>query len=69
MSALDLRTKIRDVPDFPKKGIVFKDAMPLIADPVAFRETIDRLAACAGPRTPDVILVAEARSFIFGVPK
>lgn len=66
MSDLDLRTKIRDVPDFPKKGIIFKDAMPLIADPAAFRETIDRLAAWAGPRTPDVILGAEARGFIFG---
>ncbi len=66
MSALDLRTMIRDVPDFPKQGIVFKDVMPLIADPSAFRETIDRLAAWAGPRTPDVILGAEARGFIFG---
>lgn len=66
MSALDLRTMIRDVPDFPKQGIIFKDVMPLIADPSAFRETIDRLAAWAGPRTPDVILGAEARGFIFG---
>ena len=39
---------------------MFKDVMPLIADPVAFRETIDRLAAWAGPRAPDVILGAEA---------
>jgi adenine phosphoribosyltransferase len=45
---------------------VFKDVMPLIADPVAFRETIDRLAAWAGPRAPDLILGAEARGFIFG---
>lgn len=66
MSELDLRAKIRDVPDFPRQGIVFKDVMPLIADPAAFRETIDRLAAWAGPRTPDVILGAEARGFIFG---
>jgi adenine phosphoribosyltransferase len=66
MSAIDLRSMIRDVPDFPKQGIVFKDVMPLIADPAAFRETIDRLAAWAGPRTPDVILGAEARGFIFG---
>lgn len=66
MSALDLSTKIRDVPDFPTQGITFKDAMPLIADPGAFRETIDRLAAWAGPRTPDVIMGAEARGFIFG---
>ena len=45
---------------------MFKDVMPLIADPVAFRETIDRLAAWAGPRAPDLILGAEARGFIFG---
>ena len=66
MSELDLTTLIRDVPDFPSEGILFKDVMPLIADPVAFRETIDRLAAWSGPRTPDVILGAEARGFIFG---
>ena len=66
MSELDLAGLIRDVPDFPTEGIMFKDVMPLIADPVAFRETIDRLAAWAGPRTPDVILGAEARGFIFG---
>lgn len=66
MSALDLTRLIRDVPDFPTKGILFKDVMPLIADPAAFRESIDRLAAWAGPRTPDVILGAEARGFIFG---
>jgi len=66
MSDLDLASLIRDVPDFPTEGIMFKDVMPLIADPVAFRETIDRLAGWAGPRTPDVILGAEARGFIFG---
>ena len=66
MSELDLTSLIRDVPDFPTEGIMFKDVMPLIADPVAFRETIDRLAAWAGPRNPDVILGAEARGFIFG---
>ncbi len=66
MTDLDLTTLIRDVPDFPTEGILFKDVMPLIADPAAFRETIDRLAAWAGPRAPDVILGAEARGFIFG---
>ncbi|HSI96763.1 MAG TPA: adenine phosphoribosyltransferase [Gaiellaceae bacterium] len=63
---LDLRDRIRDVPDFPTKGIVFKDLMPLIADPPYFRETIDRLAEWAGPRKPDLVLGAEARGFIFG---
>ena len=66
MSEVDLKAKIRDVPDFPSQGILFKDVTPLLADPVAFRETIDRLAAWAGPRTPQVILGAEARGFIFG---
>ena len=65
-AALDLRDRVRDVPDFPKPGIVFKDLMPLVADPVYFRETIDRLAELAEPKQPDIILGAEARGFIFG---
>lgn len=64
--AVDLASKIRDVPDFPTPGILFKDIMPLVGDPAAFRESIDRLAEWAGPRAPDVILGAEARGFIFG---
>ena len=63
---LDLRARVRDVPDFPKKGIVFKDLMPLIADPEYFAETIRRLAEWARPREPDLIFGAEARGFIFG---
>jgi adenine phosphoribosyltransferase len=65
-AALDLRDRVRDVPDFPKPGIVFKDLMPLVADATYFRETIDRLAEWARPRQPDIILGAEARGFIFG---
>jgi adenine phosphoribosyltransferase len=64
--AVDLRAKVRDVPDFPKPGIVFKDIMPLLADPEALRETVDQLAAWAAPRRPDIILGAEARGFITG---
>jgi adenine phosphoribosyltransferase len=64
--AVDLASHIRDVPDFPSPGIVFKDITPLVADPAALREAIDQLAAWAGPRAPDVILGAEARGFIFG---
>jgi adenine phosphoribosyltransferase len=63
---LDLRERVRDVPDFPKPGIVFKDLMPLVADPTYFRETIDRLEELARPLRPDIILGAEARGFIFG---
>jgi adenine phosphoribosyltransferase len=64
--SLDLSSKIRDIPDFPKEGIVFKDVMPLIADAEYFRETIHRLADWSRPREPDLILGAEARGFIFG---
>ncbi len=64
--AVDLRAMIRDVPDFPQEGIVFKDIMPLLADPGALRETVDRLAEWAEPKTPDVILAVEARGYITG---
>ena len=64
--AVDLKAKIRDIPDFPRPGIVFKDIMPLLADPGAFRDTVEALAEFAEPRRPDVILGAEARGFILG---
>jgi adenine phosphoribosyltransferase len=63
---VDLSAKIRDIPDFPKRGIVFKDIMPLLADPEALHETVERLAEFAEPRKPDLILGAEARGFILG---
>ncbi|HET9213560.1 MAG TPA: adenine phosphoribosyltransferase [Gaiellaceae bacterium] len=62
----DLAARIRDIPDFPKRGIVFKDIMPLLADPESLRETVEQLAAFAEPRKPDVVLGAEARGFILG---
>ncbi len=61
-----LKAKIRDVPDFPEPGIVFKDIMPLLADPTALHGVTDLLADWAEPRKPDVILGAEARGFILG---
>ena len=66
MTSVDLAAKIRDVPDFPEPGIVFKDIMPLLADPSALRDAVDRLADWAAPREPDLILGAEARGFILG---
>jgi adenine phosphoribosyltransferase len=66
MAAVDLKTKIRDVPDFPQPGIVFKDIMPLLADEQAFAQLTDELAAWAEERDPDVVLGAEARGFITG---
>jgi adenine phosphoribosyltransferase len=66
VTSVDLAAKIRDVPDFPEPGIVFKDIMPLLADPSALRDAVDRLADWAAPREPDLILGAEARGFILG---
>ncbi len=63
---IDLAAKIRDVPDFPKPGVVFKDIMPLLSDAEALRETIDRIADWAAPREPDIVLGAEARGYITG---
>jgi adenine phosphoribosyltransferase len=66
MTTDELKALVRDVPDFPTEGIVFKDLMPLIGNGQAFHATIDHLAEWARPRRPDVILGAEARGFIFG---
>ena len=63
---LDLRDRIRDVPDFPTEGVIFKDLMPLIADPAYFAESIRQLADWARPREPALVFGAEARGFIFG---
>jgi adenine phosphoribosyltransferase len=61
----DLRSYIRDIPDFPKPGIVFKDITPLLADADAFRATIDRLVAPYRGRA-DIVLGIESRGFIVG---
>ncbi len=66
MPKTDLRTKIRDIPDFPKPGIVFKDIMPLLADAEALRAAVDDLAAWAEPLDVDYVVGAEARGFILG---
>ena len=57
---------IRDVPDFPKKGILFKDITPLLQDPAGLKETISELARAVEPRTFDVVCGIESRGFIFG---
>jgi adenine phosphoribosyltransferase len=61
-----LKSKIRDVPDWPEEGVVFKDIMPLLADAEALRETIDVLGDWAGERRPDVVVGGEARGFFIG---
>ncbi len=57
---------IRDVPDFPKPGIVFKDITPLLQSPEGLRKAIDGLAGMFEPRTYDVVCGIESRGFIFG---
>jgi adenine phosphoribosyltransferase len=63
---LNLRDYIRDIPDFPQPGIVFKDITPLLLDPEAFGYAVNQLAAHARRLEVDVIVAAEARGFIFG---
>ncbi len=64
--AEDLTRFIRDVPDFPKKGIVFKDITPLLADPGALAESVRQMAARFKDAEVDLVASAEARGFIFG---
>jgi adenine phosphoribosyltransferase len=61
-----LRTLIRDIPDFPAPGIVFKDLTPLLADAGALREAVQRLADFARPMQVDCVVAAEARGFLLG---
>ncbi|OYD17213.1 adenine phosphoribosyltransferase [candidate division WOR-3 bacterium JGI_Cruoil_03_44_89] len=61
----DLKRFIRSIPDFPKKGILFRDITPLIGDGYAFRETIDVLVEHYRDKEIDKIVSAEARGFIF----
>lgn len=65
---MDLAKYIRDIPDFPKPGILFKDITPLLAEPRAFQEAIDRLAAHYAGQSIDAVAAAEARGFLFAAP-
>jgi adenine phosphoribosyltransferase len=61
-----LRAFIRDIPDFPRPGIVFKDLTPLLLDPRALTDAVDGLARLAEPLEVDFVVAAEARGFILG---
>lgn len=61
-----LKAKIRDIPDFPKPGIVFKDITPLLADGPSFRRLTEALAARYADRKVDLVVGVEARGFIIG---
>jgi adenine phosphoribosyltransferase len=63
---VDLRSHIRDIPDFPKPGIVFRDITPLLLHPDALSYAIGQISAFAREREIDVVAAAEARGFILG---
>lgn len=65
---MDLAAYIRDIPDFPKPGIRFKDITPLLAEPKAFAYATDRLMERFANRSVDAIAAAEARGFLFAAP-
>ena len=67
-SADDLRAKIREVPDFPKPGILFYDITTLLKDPDAFREVIDRMTEQVKDSAVDLVVGMESRGFIFSAP-
>ena len=65
---MDLRQYIRDIPDFPVEGILFRDITPLMQEPEAFQYVIDRMAEHYEGQGVDVILGIEARGFLIGAP-
>jgi adenine phosphoribosyltransferase len=65
---MNLADYIRDIPDFPKPGILFKDITPLLANPAAFALAVESLCGHYRPEDVDVVAAAEARGFLFAAP-
>lgn len=65
---MDLKSLIREIPDFPKTGINFKDITPLLQNGPAFRQAIDTMADYFKDKKPEVIVGAESRGFLLGAP-
>ena len=65
---MDLKQLIRDVPDFPQAGVVFKDITPLLQTPKAFHYVLDTLTGKYRDSAIDSVIAIEARGFIFGAP-
>jgi len=66
MSAIDLRQLVRDIPDFPKPGILFRDITPLMRSPLAWQEVMRQMGAVCDQLQPDLIVGIESRGFIVG---
>ncbi len=65
---VDLKDFIRDIPDFPKPGILFRDITPLLASPEAFAASIAQFSEYYRDKQIDIVIAAEARGFIFATP-
>lgn len=65
---VDLYSYVRDIPDYPKPGILFRDITPLLADPVALKQASEALAEPYRDKRIDIVAAAEARGFIFAAP-
>ena len=65
---MDLKQYIRDIPDFPQPGVLFRDITPLLHDPKAFREAIDGFCEVASNIDFDTVASVEARGFLFAAP-
>ncbi len=68
MPLMDLKAHIRDVPDFPQAGILFRDITPLLHDADARRYALDAMAEYVASRRVDAIIGIESRGFLFGMP-
>ena len=65
---MDLKTKIAEIPEFPKPGILFYDISPLLGDGEAWREAIRQLAERVAPYKPDLLIGIESRGFLAAAP-
>jgi adenine phosphoribosyltransferase len=65
---IDLKSKIRDIPNFPKEGIIFKDITTLLKDPEAFKKAIDKIATFYKDEGIEKVIGVESRGFILGAP-
>ncbi|MFN5160672.1 MAG: adenine phosphoribosyltransferase, partial [Cyanobacteriota bacterium] len=65
--SLDLRQWVREIPDFPKPGILFRDLTPRMRDPIGWQETVRRLSVQCERLQPDLIVGIESRGFIVGM--
>ena len=68
MTAAELKDKVRSIPDFPIKGILFRDITPVLSDPASLRAAIDLMANAYKDAKIDVVVGIEARGYILGAP-